>query len=299
MNLGENLQNLRKQKRMSQEELASTLNVSRQAVSKWESNGTLPETENLIAICEIFHCSMDDLLNGQMSYEKNTNKIEYDKIMNSFSKSIATGIFLILIGVTFLLIMIGFAPDPSLEEKYSMFGVIILLCFIAIAVPIFIVNGININHFKKKNAHLPEFYNDQEIEKFHHKFAMLIASGVSILLLGLILFIASMAFEIWEKNDVLGLALFMGFVTVAVPIFVYAGLQKSKYDIATYNKIQRVEQKESEMLIEKISGVIMIITTIIYFILGFIFHLWQISWIVYPIAGMICGIISIILTKEN
>ena len=47
MSLSENLQNLRKIKNMSQEELAEKLNVSRQAVSKWESGNGYPETEKI------------------------------------------------------------------------------------------------------------------------------------------------------------------------------------------------------------------------------------------------------------
>ena len=54
MNLGENLQNLRKQKGLSQEEFADKLDVSRQAVSKWESNQTYPEIEKIMLICDIF-----------------------------------------------------------------------------------------------------------------------------------------------------------------------------------------------------------------------------------------------------
>ena len=53
MNLSENLQNLRKAKGMSQEELAEKLDVSRQAVSKWETGETSPETETIIMICVI------------------------------------------------------------------------------------------------------------------------------------------------------------------------------------------------------------------------------------------------------
>ena len=64
MNLGENLQNLRKQKGLSQEEFADKLDVSRQAVSKWESNQTYPEIEKIMLICDIFDCSMDTLVKG-------------------------------------------------------------------------------------------------------------------------------------------------------------------------------------------------------------------------------------------
>lgn len=48
MTLGEKIQKHRKEKSMSQEELAALLGVSRQAVSKWELNDTIPDTENVI-----------------------------------------------------------------------------------------------------------------------------------------------------------------------------------------------------------------------------------------------------------
>ena len=62
MSFGEILTNLRKGKGLSQEELANELNVSRQAVSKWESNSAYPETEKILAICKLFDVSMDELM---------------------------------------------------------------------------------------------------------------------------------------------------------------------------------------------------------------------------------------------
>ena len=62
MTFGEKLQKLRKEKRLSQEALAEMLDVSRQAISKWESDQTFPETEKLIIISEIFGVTVDSLL---------------------------------------------------------------------------------------------------------------------------------------------------------------------------------------------------------------------------------------------
>jgi len=62
MTFGEKLQLLRKQKGMSQEQLASQLNVSRQAVSKWELNSSLPDTDNIIQLSKLFGVSTDYLL---------------------------------------------------------------------------------------------------------------------------------------------------------------------------------------------------------------------------------------------
>lgn len=61
MTLGSKIQELRKRAGLSQEALADALGVSRQAVSKWETNQTYPDTENLLALAALFHVSSDAL----------------------------------------------------------------------------------------------------------------------------------------------------------------------------------------------------------------------------------------------
>lgn len=62
MTIGERLQQLRKEKQMSQEELGNLLLVSRQTVSLWENNQTVPTVDNLIRLKEIFGVSIDSIL---------------------------------------------------------------------------------------------------------------------------------------------------------------------------------------------------------------------------------------------
>ena len=69
MNFGENLQRLRKGKGISQERLEEIMEVSRQAISKWESNSAYPETEKLIALSDLFGVSIDYLIKGNESNE--------------------------------------------------------------------------------------------------------------------------------------------------------------------------------------------------------------------------------------
>lgn len=65
MTFGEKLQKLRKEAGMSQEELAARLDVSRQAVSKWERDSGYPETEKIVRMGKLFHVTMDYLLNEE------------------------------------------------------------------------------------------------------------------------------------------------------------------------------------------------------------------------------------------
>ena len=64
MNIANRIQQLRKQKGFSQEELADKVGVSRQAVSKWESEQSTPDLEKIIAMSELFEVTMDYILKG-------------------------------------------------------------------------------------------------------------------------------------------------------------------------------------------------------------------------------------------
>lgn len=65
MTVGERIQEFRKKNYMSQEELADRLDVSKQSVSKWETDKSLPNIEKIIRLCDIFEVSADSLLRGE------------------------------------------------------------------------------------------------------------------------------------------------------------------------------------------------------------------------------------------
>lgn len=74
MSFNEKLQYLRKENKLSQEQLADMLDVTRQSVSKWESGTTYPEMDKLIMLCKIFKCSLDDLTNDEVTDMKDVGK---------------------------------------------------------------------------------------------------------------------------------------------------------------------------------------------------------------------------------
>ncbi len=94
MKFEEKLQNLRKASSLSQEQLADKLGVSRQSVSKWESGSTYPEMDKLLAMCKIFKCSLDDLVNDGATdktiIKKNNKKSEnyLDSFLSFITKSV-------------------------------------------------------------------------------------------------------------------------------------------------------------------------------------------------------------------
>lgn len=80
MTLGQKISSKRKQSNMTQEQLADYLGVSRQAISKWESNTAYPETDKLIKISELFACSLDFLLKDSIESEETAKSIEQREI---------------------------------------------------------------------------------------------------------------------------------------------------------------------------------------------------------------------------
>lgn len=72
--VGKNISKFRKMKNMTQEELAQSLNVTRQAVSGWENDRTQPDTEMLKNISEILEVSVEELIYGASYYDKDKKK---------------------------------------------------------------------------------------------------------------------------------------------------------------------------------------------------------------------------------
>ena len=66
MKFGENLKKIRILKKLSQEDLAEKVKVSRQSISKWETGDAYPTMNNLLELCKIFHCKINDLVNDNI-----------------------------------------------------------------------------------------------------------------------------------------------------------------------------------------------------------------------------------------
>ena len=104
MELNEKLQELRKQKGLTQEELAQALYVSRTAISKWESGRGYPNIDSLKAIAKFFCVSIDDLLSGEeiliLAQEENKQKQSHlcDLLFGLLDLSVLLLLFLPLFG---------------------------------------------------------------------------------------------------------------------------------------------------------------------------------------------------------
>ena len=83
--IGKYIKTLRKNKNMTQKELADELCVSFQAVSKWEIGETLPDTSLLLKLCDILDTSVDKLLNGGAIVMNENKMIKLENIIEGFN----------------------------------------------------------------------------------------------------------------------------------------------------------------------------------------------------------------------
>lgn len=101
MKFGDNLKSLRKSKKISQEQLAEKVGVSRQSVSKWETGEAYPEMSNILALCSIFHCNINDLVNEQLidldslDEEIKMNVVKFKKEKQNQMKKLSKVIYVI------------------------------------------------------------------------------------------------------------------------------------------------------------------------------------------------------------
>lgn len=237
MGFAENLQFLRKEKNITQEQLAERLEVSRQSVSKWESGASFPEMEKILQICSMFHCSMDTLMQGDVSSEFAKDVHGYDKFKNRFSRAVTLGVGLIIFGFSCVCLLNGIGIEENLSN-------VVFFIFLIISVMIFVVVGMEDARFREKYPQIENFYTEEEKEQAYRKYTIRIVLGVGIILIGMLLMLAvddrlesvtAGAGSIVRPDDFAN-GIFLLMVTTAVSILVYGGMQKEKYNIAGYDK---------------------------------------------------------------
>lgn len=307
MSFSENLQTLRKANNISQEQLAERLDVSRQAVSKWETDGGYPEMDKIIALCSLFGCTMDELITGKISADRSDDRKQYDEHYNRFAKGIALGVGLIIFGMAMVVLLSAI----SMIELIKALGVTAMLMCIGVAVAIFIVIGLENENFKRLHRNMPEIYSEEERSRFlTGVFPRAIASGVVLIFIGLVqvILIGEIAIRRPHMLDIetLSVALFLICIAAATSLFVYAGIQRDKYDVKKYNrKIERLEavkdtdfpdtgrMKVRNNLVGKICGIINLTATAIFLTIGFVFDIWSPTWVIFIIGGILCAIVGI------
>ncbi len=260
-NFPRNLSILRRRAGFTQESLAEALDVSRQAVGKWESGQTMPEAATLLTLADLLCCTLDQLMREELSeaasapmgaaqaatmpqeepipqeepvsdeeWELRRQADEawaviqaYDAHMNRFSGQIALGVGLILAGVGGLLAVTAIFGDTGLM-------VVPLLACVAVAVCLFVSGGVAHEGFRKDYPDIPYAYPPEMERQFRDTFGKGIGLAVGGILADVgVLVGGSILFERDDTMILLTLAAFLAVLGVCVGAIVWLGIQHSKY----------------------------------------------------------------------
>ena len=119
--LGENIRNLRKENKMSQEQLAEKLDVSRQSVSLWENGQTTPSMDNIIAIANIFGVSTDVLLKDNVEEISDSENVKKSKPRKKgILVALISIVVAIIVAVSIFVINHSFDKKLSAEEIFDL-----------------------------------------------------------------------------------------------------------------------------------------------------------------------------------
>ena len=295
MAFSDNLQFIRAQAGVTQEQLAEQLNVSRQSVSKWESGTSFPEMDTLLRICDLYDVNMDTLLRGSVEESRVSDTARYDDFMNRFSLRMALSISAIIAGVALMIVLNAYNPSDSFE----MLAGALFMLIVTISVVVIVASGIQYDNFRKKHPVIQDFYTEEEKDAFHQKFVWYIAGGVGAILFGVVLLIGVFAFlPEKEPYESISAAVFLLLIAGAVFSFVYGGIQEDKYKIWKYNRDNNPdpESKKRLDLAGAVSGTIMLTATAIYVGLGFTRNAWGTAWWVFPVGGILCGVVHVAMS---
>ena len=174
-NLGERLYELRKDKKLSQEEVADKLNVTRQTVSKWETNQSMPDFDKVVPLCELYGINPNELfikLERKENSNNNENLInpEEENIkLTKKAKGIALSVILYFLSVIWVMISI---PVMNMNPILAS-AIFLLICGIATGIIVYVCIV-----YKKDNTK-----EETKLDKLRHQISDIVAIIVTIIYL--------------------------------------------------------------------------------------------------------------------
>ena len=334
MILAEKIVQLRKMKGMSQEALAELLGVSRQSISKWESAQTVPDLKRILDMAELFGVSTDMLLKDDMDLEENlavvitgvededvpsayaaveipplrqvslTEANDYLQMKAVESGRIALGVMLCILSPV-LLIMLSGAQEMGYvsitENQAAGIGILILMLMVGCAVGIFVYYGIKMKPFdylEKEPIETAYGVNGmvkERLERYNSTHIRLMIIGILLCVLSCVpIFIALIA----DRGDfpmVIAVCVLLVMVAIGVMLIVRTSVIEDAMNILLEEGEFSRENKRENRRNEAIMGIYWSAVTAVYLAVSFLTRRWETTWIIWPVAGVCCGLLAAIL----
>lgn len=299
---GKTLNALRKEKGWTQTELADKLGVTNQAISKWETGDSFPDTALLIPLSELLGVTVDSLLKGKYKTERQPLQTASDEERNDndedipavlppewkkkFAALICLGLAFVFAGVTELIVV------SLVNDAYALLGTIIMFLLFTVGIPFFVYGGI-INSL---------YYLDVKDERYKpeiKRFAVKITIGVALCILAGTAAACCGFADVYPEKETLvltiALSVMFALIFAGVALFIIGGLAFSNVVKQCAPQVISAERKaHGKGRLSDFSGVVMLAATAVFLLLGFLKDLWHPAWVVFPIGGIVCAILSVL-----
>lgn len=330
MILADKIINLRKKNGWSQEELANQLGVSRQSVSKYESGQAIPDMDKILKLSNIFGVTTDFLIKDEIETEEyiSSDIIDYGdetparkvsleeakefiSVRKKTALPIGIATFLCIISPITVIVLAALSEveNSGISENIAAaIGVGVLLTLIFTAIPIFIINGGKTTKFefleseKIETAYGVSGIVKEEKEKFTPKYTILNTIGIMLCIVAIIPLVVSCCLT---ENAVIicsmvGLLLLM--IASGVFLIIQANHVMTAYNSLLEEGDYSKEKKSDRRKFGGVAGAYWLVATAIFLAISFITNLWDYTWIVWPVAGVLYPVFLVIvksIAKSN
>lgn len=260
MSFRDNLLHLRASHNMTQEQLAMMLGVSRQSVTKWESERSYPEMDKLLKLCQVFDCTLDELVQGDLTNRQPdpaasvapgtlpADVFGYDEHMRRFANRISGGAMTVILAVAASMLFFGsvesahgslgalssLADLPALSENLgAALGTMCILAGVAIALALFIPAGMQHSAFVRAHPYIEDFYTPEQKASARSQFSFELIGGIVAIFAGVCVMIvfADTAYE-----EMVGLPVMLACIAVGVRFIVHGSMTLGRVNVDEYNK---------------------------------------------------------------
>ena len=327
MILADKIIKLRKRNGWSQEELADKMNISRQAVSKWESAQTIPDLEKILQLSLFFGVTTDYLLKDEIEVEESTNDTSSDTAIKRISIEeanayieqrkkaswrIALATFLcILSPITIMVLSIlSELPNPIITETTAgSVGLTVLFAFILCAVPIYIYCGFKNQPYAFLDKNIPfelEYGVKGLVTEKKNAFRPTYVAYNIIATCLCIFSVVPLVILSFTENEILiaaALALLMVIVGIGAGMFIVAGTQNASMQ-KLLKEGEFTEKEKNRTSIKEVVGFCYWgVLTAIYLAVTFLTNHWHLTWIIFAVGGILFPIVmcicNLIADKKN
>ena len=318
MILADKIIRLRKKNGWSQEELADKMNVSRQAVSKWESAQTIPDLEKILQLGTLFGVTTDYLLKDEIEEEEFLNEDSSDTTVKKISieeaneyieqrkKSswrLALATFLcILSPITIMVLSIlSELPNPIITETMAgAVGLTVLFAFVLCAVPIYIYCGFKNQPYAFLDKNIPfelEYGVKGLVTEKKNAFRPTYISYNIIATCICIFAVVPLVLLSFTENEILvavALGLLMIIAGIGAGMFIVAGTQNASMKKLLREGEFTEKEKNRTGIREAVGFCYWGILTAIFLAWSFLTNQWHISWLVFAIGGVLFPIVMML-----